>query len=110
MHDSPLQHHNLESKKIEASWSDYLEDCGGEKVIDNSVHTKLVFNEKYENNVVNWSGYFAEVKVRQTGILWTSVKELNILVKMDPSESTIFPDLVLTVPSSLYQQQADFYD
>jgi hypothetical protein len=80
-----------------------LEDCGGEKVIDNSVHTKSVFNEKYENNVVNWSGYFAEVKVRQTGILWSSVKELNILVKMDPSESTVFPDLVLTVPSSLYQ-------
>ena len=79
-------------------------------MIDNSVHTKLVFNEKYENNVVNWSGYFAEVKVRQTGILWSSVKELNILVKMDPSESTIFPDLVLTVPSSLYQEQPDFYD
>ena len=35
---------------------------------------------------------------------------MNILVKMDPSESTIFPDLVLTVPSALYQQQPDFYD
>ncbi len=79
-------------------------------MIDNSVHTKIVFNEKYENNVVNWSGYFAEVKVRQTGIFWSSVKELNILVKMDPSESTIFPDLVLTVPSSLYKLQPDFYD
>ena len=44
---------------------DYLGDCGGEKVIDNSVHTKIIFNEKYENNVINWSGYFAEVKVRQ---------------------------------------------
>lgn len=79
-------------------------------MIDNSVHTKLVFNEKYENNVISWSGYFAELKVRQTGILWNRMKEYNILVKMDPSESTIFPDLVLTVPSSLYQVQPDFYD
>jgi hypothetical protein len=79
-----------------------LSDCGGEKVIDNSVHTKIVFNDKYENNVISWSGYFAEVKIRQQGVFWFGGKELNILVKMDPSESTIFADLVLTVPAPIY--------
>lgn len=110
LHESPLQHHNIESKKIDATWLDYLGDCGGEKVIDNSVHTKIVFNDKYENNVINWSGYFAEVKIRQQGIFWFSGKELNILVKMDPSESTIFADLVLTVPAPIYSQSKSMFD
>jgi hypothetical protein len=47
---NPLFHHNIESLPIDATWTDYLTDCGGEKVIDNYIHTKLVFNEKYENN------------------------------------------------------------
>jgi hypothetical protein len=50
MQSNPLFHHNTESVKIDATWTDYLKDCGGEKIIDNYIHTKLVFNEKYENN------------------------------------------------------------
>jgi hypothetical protein len=39
-----------------------LVDCGGEKIIENSVHTKILWNEKYENNVVTWEGFYADVK------------------------------------------------
>jgi hypothetical protein len=69
-----------------------------------------VFNDKYENNVINWSGYFAEVKIRQQGLFWFGGKELNILVKMDPSESTIFADLVLTVPAPIYSKSKSLFD
>ena len=62
MHEAPLTHHNIESKRISTSWKDYLEDCGGEKIIENSVHTKILWNEKYENNIVEWNGYYADVK------------------------------------------------
>lgn len=103
MHESPLTHHNIESNKISASWTDYLQDCGGEKIIENSVHTKILWNEKYENNIVEWSGYYADVKVRSKGIWFTEV-EMNILVKMEPSESTVFADLVLSVENNIYKK------
>jgi len=58
----------------------------------------MVFNEKYENNVVNWDGYFAEVKSKQRGIyLFGNDHYLSLLIKMSPSESSIFADLVLSV-------------
>lgn len=66
------------------------------------MHTKILWNDHYENNVVNWQGFYAEVKQRQKGIFWPDV-ELNILVKMEPSESTVFADLVLTVDSDKYK-------
>lgn len=64
-HDNPLVHHNVESVHIRTDWTDFLQDCGGENVIENFVHTKMVFNEKYENNIVRWQGYFVEVKQKQ---------------------------------------------
>lgn len=109
LHEAPLTHHNLDSNRISASWSDYLVDCGGEKIIENSVHTKILWNDRYENNIVNWQGYYAEVKQRQRGVFWPDV-ELNILVKMEPSESTVFADLVLTVDSTNYQANKKMLD
>lgn len=109
IHEAPLTHHNLESSRIAAQWSDYLVDCGGEKVIENSVHTKILWNDKYENNVVAWSGYFADAILRKKGIFIPET-ELNILVKMDPSESTVFADLVLTVNSALYSANKPMFD
>lgn len=50
LQDNPLFHHNMESHSINATWEEYLADCGGDEVLDNFIHTKLVFNEKYENN------------------------------------------------------------
>jgi hypothetical protein len=59
---NPLRHHNENSKEISVTWPEYLQDCGGEKVIENFVAAKMNFNEKYENNIVSWSGYYADVK------------------------------------------------
>jgi len=97
-HEAPLTHHNEESSRISTSWKEYLVDCGGEKIIENSVHTKIIWNEKYENNVVEWSGFFADVKYRNKGFIFPDI-EPNVLIKMEPSESTVFADLVLTLPS-----------
>lgn len=84
--------------RIQTSWAEYLQDCGGEQVIENFVHTKMVFNDKYENNVISWSGFFAEVKKEERSVFGINNEhQLSILVKMEPSESTIFADLVLSV-------------
>jgi len=112
LHENPLYHHNVESKRIDATWVDYLQDCGGEKIIDNYVHTKMVWNEKYENYKVQWTGYFAEVKVKHKPIFpWSSnAHELSILVKMEPSESNVFADLVLSISSKVYNSDKAMFD
>lgn len=111
LNQNPLVHHNVESKHISDSWRDYLNDCGGENVIENFVHTKMVFNEKYENNIVRWSGFFAEVKEKQKSFFGMNNKHhLSILVKMEPSESAVFADLVLSVSSENYEKNKEVYD
>ena len=109
LHEAPLTHHNVDSVRLATSWSDYLVDCGGEKIIENSVHTKILWNDKYENNIVEWQGYFADMKPRQKGLFWPNV-ELNLLVKMEPSESTVFADLVLTVDAEKYKAYKQMFD
>ena len=110
-HENPLVHHNVESVRIQTAWPEFLVDCGGEQVIENFVHTKMVFNDKYENNIINWSGYFAEVKEKQKSFLGLNNEHhLSILVKMEPSESTIFADLVLSVSTRMYEANKEFYD
>lgn len=108
-HEAPLTHHNKESLNISTTWPEYLVDCGGEKIIENSVHTKILWNDKYENNVVRWQGYFADVKMRNKGFIFADV-EPNILIKMEPSESTVFADLVVTVPYELYKSKKPMID
>ena len=104
IHQNPFNHHNVESKVIDTTWSEYLLDCGGEQVIENFVHTKLVFNDKYENNVITWNGFFAEVKKKEGPLdfIFNNEHYMSILVKMSPSESVMFADLVLSVSSKMY--------
>ena len=52
--------HPTESKEISTQWEGFLLDCGGEVIVENYVHARSVFNKKYENNIVSWTGYFAE--------------------------------------------------
>lgn len=51
-----------ESHRITATWEEFLQDCGGEVIVENNVHARNIFNQKYENNQVSWKGYFAETK------------------------------------------------
>ena len=111
LHNNPLVHHNEESVRIRTTWPEFLSDCGGEQVIENFVHTKMVFNDKYENNIISWNGYFAEVKEKQKSFFGLNNEHhLSILVKMEPSESSIFADLVLSVSTNTYEKNKSFYD
>lgn len=52
----------VESKTIAATWNEFLGDCGGEVIVENYVHARKIFNDKYENNIINWSGIYADTK------------------------------------------------
>ena len=98
-----------ESKQISATWGEFLQDCGGEVIVENNVHARNIFNQKYENNQVAWRGYYAETKPGSGAQLpfIQSDHALNILIKMKPSESVLYPDLVLSVSSRLLTHKGD---
>jgi len=85
--------------EIKELWTDFISDCGGETIVENYVHAKTIFTKKYENNIVTWTGYFAEAKNNNAINWFNDDHALNIMVKMSPSESALFPDLVLSVSS-----------
>ncbi len=88
-----------DSHPVEYTWAEFLKDCGGEVIVENSVHARSIFNRKYERNIVTWRGYFAEAKQQQSLPFFPSEHAYNVLVKMVPSESALYPDLVLSVAS-----------
>ena len=90
-----------DSHKIDTTWEDFLKDCGGDIIVDNSVHARGVFNQKYEQNIIRWTGIFAEIKHTNALPFFASDHALNVLVKMEPTESSMYPDLVLSISSEL---------
>ena len=96
-----------DSHKISASWEEFLQDCGGEVIVENNVHARNIFNQKYEQNEVTWTGYFADTKQSNGNPLpfIQSDHAINILVKMMPSESVLYPDIVLSVSSQFLAEK-----
>jgi hypothetical protein len=61
--------------------------------------------------VVHWRGVFAEVKAKQKGfVLFGTEHHLSILIKMQPSESEKFADLVLSISTAIYEKNKTFYN
>ena len=73
------------------------------------MHARNTFNHKYENNQVAWKGYFTETKQSNGAQLpfIQSDHALNILIKMMPSESVLYPDIVLSVSSRLLTRKGE---
>ena len=66
-HHSFLDPPQPESLWINKTWTDYLESCAGEKIIENQVHALHLFTQTYENNIVDWDGYYIDTKIKQKG-------------------------------------------
>lgn len=88
---------------ITNSWKDYLDDCSGAKIIENQVHAAHVFSLKYKENIVQWDGYFIDFKNHAKYNAY-SIGSNSILIKMDPSESDNFADIVLSIPRSAHNK------
>ena len=71
----------------------------------------MTFNDKYENNIISWTGYFVENKSKQVGyVMFGTDHHLSMLVKMSPSESEIFADLVLSIGTEEYEDNRKMFD
>jgi hypothetical protein len=103
-------HTPIESKTIDATWPDFLKDCGGEVIIENFVHARTVFNQKYESNIVSWSGYYTDAKRNPSLPFIGNEHALNLMVRMSPSESALYPDLVLSIHSRYLAENKAMFD
>jgi len=79
-------------------------------IVENFVHARGVFNKKYENNIVEWDGYFADSKTTNTLPYFSSDHAINVLVKMMPTESSVYPDLVLSVSTDLLKRRRALFN
>ena len=77
--------------------------------MENYVHARSVFNKKYESNIVHWDGYFADTKQTNALPFFSSDHAINVLVKMMPTESSIYPDLVLSIGSELLNRKKTMF-
>ena len=83
---------------IDKTWNQFLESCSGEKIIENQVHALHLFSQNYENNIINWDGFYIDTKQKSRDYsMFGNDHFMSILVKMDPSESENFADIVLSI-------------
>ena len=78
-----------------STWPEYLEDCGGEVVLKNSIRVTDSFTRKYEGKTITWDGYL--MRATENYGWFRGDHAAVILVKMQPSESDIHADLILSM-------------
>ena len=94
-------------------WTEYIGDCGSKVVISNSLRANDIFKRKYKNNYVNWSGYFiakGAPKYSQSESYTRYNSYINVLVKMEPSETEKDPDIILAFTKEYYDKNIQFVE
>ena len=86
---------------LKTTWPEYLKDCGGEVILKNTIRVTETFSTKYEGKTIVWDGYL--MRATESYGWFRGDHAVVILVKMDPSESDIHADLILSMDDS------DFY-
>jgi hypothetical protein len=79
-----------------ATWPEYMEECGNDATLKNAMRANAIFSRKYEGNTITWEGYI--VKITDYRRNWFRGDHAVVfLVKMEPTESEIHADLILSL-------------
>ncbi|OMJ80716.1 hypothetical protein SteCoe_18967 [Stentor coeruleus] len=87
---------------LNTTWPEYLEDCGGEVALENTIKVAETFSVKYEGKTISWDGYL--MKATENYGWFKGEHAVIILVKMQPSESDIHADLILSMDNEDFLQ------
>jgi predicted RNA-binding Zn-ribbon protein involved in translation (DUF1610 family) len=96
--------HIDEGEPITTTWLEFKEVCGRQVILDRDlVKYRQCEYDFLGKMVVDWSGYVIKINDMRDGdgYLVQSSHAVNVLLKLDPSESEVVPDLVLTVSHTL---------
>ncbi|EER12177.1 lipopolysaccharide-induced transcription factor regulating tumor necrosis factor alpha, putative [Perkinsus marinus ATCC 50983] len=77
---------------IDASWKDFLTDCGERAYLGNPLHSVKAFEEKYKYQTVKWKGRV--VRIREGIDLWLFKTKSFAMIKMFPPQQAYRPDVV----------------
>lgn len=91
-------------KELNSTWEEYLASCGSKVIMANSVKANIFYENYYKNNIITWTGYYIlNVETDDSRQFFAKGKYQNFLVKMDPSESEHYPDIILSIPNKIYK-------
>jgi hypothetical protein len=83
------------------TWVEYLNDCSAENIIKDKNKVQKIFSQKFYGKVVYWDGYLVKASINEG---WLSGEHTAVLlIKMHPTESEIYADIVLTLNRESYQ-------
>lgn len=77
------------------TWDEFIEDCSAENIIKNKELVQQTFYFKYYGQIIAWEGFLMKAQINEG---WFQGEHAaTLLVKMHPSESEIYADLLLTL-------------
>lgn len=80
-----------------ATWSEYISDCGSDQVLKNSFRVSQVFKDKYKGKEITWDGYLFKIIEIDPRHRWHNAHPFLILTKMIPTESEVHADLIISL-------------
>jgi len=95
-------HHHGPIIPIKESWEQVLNECGRTAIEEHKVERMRQCESKYlEKTVINWRGYVIRVEDYRNSLYSFMHHALVIPLKMTPSESEFFPDVILALDSEV---------
>jgi len=95
-------HHHGPIIPIKESWEQVLNECGRSAIEEHKVERMRQCESKYlEKTVINWRGYVIRVEDFRNSLYSFMHHALVIPLKMTPSESEFFPDVILALDSEI---------
>eukprot|EP00743_Colponemidia_sp_Colp-15_P009390 GILK01010267.1.p1 GENE.GILK01010267.1~~GILK01010267.1.p1 ORF type:complete len:394 (-),score=47.22 GILK01010267.1:22-1203(-) len=86
----------VENRPVEytdASWDDFISDCGQSTFRRNPVRASINFRDKYQDKTVTWEGKLIKVDQNQQSIMHRGSPIL--IIRMDPSDSGLGADIAM---------------
>lgn len=83
--------------ELNDTWEEYVANCGSKVILANSIKANMFYETHYKGNIITWDGYHL-----YSLTLDDSKRHKNLVIKMKPSESQHYPDMILSIPKALY--------
>jgi hypothetical protein len=98
--DFHAHHHHLAVSPIKEDWPTFLKECGRDPMLNGGAATAQMCRAKYlEKTAVGWKGYVIRVEDYRNSLYSFIHHAVVILIKMEPSESEYYPDILLAIDS-----------
>jgi len=103
--NSPIGKSKLTQNELNVTWEEYLNNCGPKVIMANSVKANVFYETYYKNNIVTWNGYYLfGIDTDDSKQFFGKGKYRHFIIKMEPSESEYYPDLILSIPYKIYKK------